>query len=136
NHMIVKMCDEFEIYLQIGRERGIPSFMTRDHGNSPREKSPFGPSFAQPSCGFSMSSPSLPAVPPLAARAAFGRRLSDRDLFVSSPPVLSDLLGNGQDFGPELVRVFDLDPGAIAEDNDTVRWPHPELLLNQHEVAA
>jgi hypothetical protein len=37
--MMVAMCDEFlEIYLQIGRERGIPSFMRRDHGNSPEER--------------------------------------------------------------------------------------------------
>jgi predicted glycoside hydrolase/deacetylase ChbG (UPF0249 family) len=39
NHMLVAMCDKFlEIYLQAGRERGIPSFMTRDHGNSPEER--------------------------------------------------------------------------------------------------
>jgi hypothetical protein len=35
NYMLVAMCDEFlEIYLQAGRERGIPSFMARDL-NSP-----------------------------------------------------------------------------------------------------
>jgi len=39
NHMMVAMCDEFlEIYLQAGRERGIPSFMTRDLGNSPEAR--------------------------------------------------------------------------------------------------
>jgi hypothetical protein len=39
NHMMVAMCDEFlEIYLQAGRERGIPSFITRDLGNSPEAR--------------------------------------------------------------------------------------------------
>ena len=38
NHMLVAMCDEFfEIYLQAGRERGIPSFLARDL-NSPEVK--------------------------------------------------------------------------------------------------
>src|SRR5262249_33840000 len=36
NHMLVALCDEFlEIYLQAGRERGAPSVMARDLGNSP-----------------------------------------------------------------------------------------------------
>jgi predicted glycoside hydrolase/deacetylase ChbG (UPF0249 family) len=35
NHMLVAWCDELlEIYLEAGRERGIPSFMTRDFGNT------------------------------------------------------------------------------------------------------
>jgi predicted glycoside hydrolase/deacetylase ChbG (UPF0249 family) len=39
NHMMVAMCDELlEIYLQVGRERGVPAFMTRDHGSSPEAR--------------------------------------------------------------------------------------------------
>jgi hypothetical protein len=34
NHKFVSMCDEFlEIYLEVGRDRGIPCFMSRDSGN-------------------------------------------------------------------------------------------------------
>ena len=33
NHMLFAMCDEFlEVYLEAGRERGVPSFMARDPG--------------------------------------------------------------------------------------------------------
>ena len=36
-HMLAALCEEFhEIYLQVGRERGVPSFLARDLGNSPQ----------------------------------------------------------------------------------------------------
>ena len=82
------------------------------------------------------SAPSLPAIPPLAARAALPGRLPHRDFFLDSGPALPDFLGYREDLGAKPLGVLDLDPRAVAQDDHAERWPHPVLLFDEEEIGS
>ena len=77
---------------------------------------------------------SLPAISPLAAHPALRRRLPHRDFFADGPTALPNFLGYREHLRAKSFGVLDLDPRAVAQDDDAERWPLPVLLLDEEEV--
>jgi hypothetical protein len=80
--------------------------------------------------------PGLPPIAPLAARATLAGLGTDRDRLryhLSGSPILS---GQVEHLRPQLLSVFNAMPRAVAADDEAMRGPYPELILDQQEIGA
>jgi hypothetical protein len=60
--------------------------------------------------------------------------LPHRDFFADGPTPLANLLGYREHLGAKSVGILDLDPRAVAQDDDSKRWPLAVLLFDEEEV--
>jgi hypothetical protein len=71
------------------------------------------------------SKPSLPAMAPHPAWSALPGHRFDRYRRRNLCPRRPNLPGQVKQPGPQLGVVLDAMPLAVAEDDETVRWPNP-----------
>ena len=75
------------------------------------------------------------AISLLAALPALRGRLPHRNFPFDIPAVLADFCGRGENLGPKLLCIFDLDPQAIGQDDHAEGGPPPKSLLDKQAVS-
>ena len=76
----------------------------------------------------------LPARFPHPASPALGGGLAHLDDFGHLPMRSPDLIGDGQDAGPELLRILDPHPLPVAQHDVSARRPDAGHLLDRDEI--